>query len=74
MFIAAHWKVFDRHGNEIDLIERELAEIVGSKVQRTETVNYEGTYDAIFIVKGDLDVAALTDVCDFMHDAGAYPV
>ena len=36
MTIAAHWKVFDRTGQNIDFIERELHKITSVGVLRSE--------------------------------------
>jgi len=74
MYIAAHWKVFDRTGAEIDALENELHRISGTNVNRTETVNDDRTYDAIFVLKGNVPGNRLADACDFMENNGAYPV
>ena len=74
MTIAAHWKVFDRVGAEIDNIEKHLHEITGASVIRSESVNKFGNYDAHFILKGNIPAQNLSDACDFMLDADAFPV
>ena len=74
MNIAAHWKTFDRTGVEIDALERDLHRISGTNVYRTETVNADRTYDAIFVLKGNVTGERLADACDFMENNEAYPV
>lgn len=72
--IAAHWKVFDQPGAAIDGIERKLSIITDAQVERTETMNNAGNYDAVFTVKGKIDVRELKEACYFMRGIKAYPI
>ena len=73
MHIAAHWKIYNRTGEEIDFVEKQLHEITKASVVRAETFHGKN-YDALYVIRGDIDAQNLADACCFMDDAGAFPV
>ena len=74
MNIGVHWKITDQPGSTIDLIENELRDITNCGVHRTETVNANHNYDAVYAVTGDISAEDLLDACTYMDDIGAFPV
>lgn len=70
--LSVRWKVYERSGEEIDRIETELREIFGF-VDRTEWCN-GNKFDAVYHVRGLLNVGDLIEACGFMDGVKAYPV
>lgn len=74
MIISAHWKVYNKHGKEIDKIENDLSDITQVEVKRTESPTSETNFDAAFVVVGDIEPTDLIDACEYMNEVGAYPI
>lgn len=74
MNIGAHWKIINQPGSTIDLIEMELRDITNCGVYRSETINANHNYDAVYHVIGDINAEDLTDACQFMDEQGAFPI